>query len=37
MGEGSQKVQTSNYKINNLSRDVMYSMATVANNLVWRT
>ena len=32
MGEGSQKVPTSSYKINNVA--IMYSMATIVNNTV---
>ena len=38
MGEGSQKVQTSSYKVNK-SWDVIYSMVTIVNNTVlyiWR-
>ena len=35
MGEKSQKVQISNYKINQLShRDVMHSMVTMVNNTI---
>ena len=33
MGEGSQKVQTSSYKVNK-SWDVIYSMVTIVNNTV---
>ena len=33
LGEGSQKVQTSSYKISK-SREVVYSMVTIANNAI---
>ena len=31
LDKGSQKVQTSNYKINKYSGDVMYNMRTIIN------
>ena len=34
MGEGSQNVQTSNYKINS-PEFVMYSTVTIINNTLW--
>lgn len=32
MGEGTQKVQTSNYKISH--RDIIYSIGNIANNII---